>query len=110
NEPLFITGSPFQTDVATCQGQTLQAGQSCILSVTYTPTAIGTSPGGSIVINANTAATSYTIALQGSGIAAPTSTPTSLATSTPTITPTPVRTPTVAPTLTPEATFPAIST
>lgn len=107
-----LTGA-FVADITGCLGQTLAAGQSCIVTVTYKPAGLGTSLGGSIKFTYNAPGSPYSISLTGIGIVAPptaTNTPTSLATSTPTITPTPVRTPTVAPTLTPEATFPAIST
>ena len=59
-------------------GSTLAAGKSCIIKVTFTPTALGTR-NGTLTVNDKSPSSPQTVALTGTGIAQATLTPTSAA-------------------------------
>lgn len=87
----------------TCNGQTLAPGQSCTVSVTFTPLFWG-SFAGSVSIDDSAPGSPQSVALSGSGVAAATTTP---APSSPTNTATPAQTLTPTATATPTALLPS---
>jgi len=58
----------FAADASACTAQPVQAGQACVINVTFSPTATGLRPGG-LTITSNAASSPDFIALTGTGVA-----------------------------------------
>ncbi len=77
---LPLTGdSQFALDPSSTCAASLAPGASCTLAFTFTPTASGAQPKGTLTINDSASNSGQTITLTGSGVAATTLTPSSLA-------------------------------